>query len=314
MIFTLTLNPAIDRELTVAEIKTGQVLTALSTRVDVGGKGFNVSRMLQSFEQPSVAVAYVGGKTGQRLQAGLAALGIETDFVWLDGETRTNISIVAVTQHEYIKINEGGPEVNPAQQEQMLEKIRSRAGPGDWWVLAGSLPPGVDDGYYARIIRLLNERGATTFLDTTGEALRQGCREQVFMVKPNASEAEDLTGMPVETPEQAVAAAAAIREMGAQNVVISLGSQGAVLQTAGRIWTARPPQVIEKNPIGAGDSMVGAMVWALSRGLPMDEALRWGVASGAAAAGLSGTDIGAYEQISDLRQQVRCELFEVIFP
>jgi len=311
VIYTLTLNPAIDRELTVEEIEYDKVLSALEARVDFGGKGFNVSRMLKSLGTPSVAVGFVGGNTGRRLQDGLHALDIASDFVWVDTETRTNISVVTQVHDHYIKVNEKGPLVNEDKQAELLDKIESIAQAGDWWVLAGSLPPGVDDSFYARIIKALNEREAIAVLDTTGEALRLGCAEKPFLIKPNGEETQMLTGLPVDTPEGVAVAAEALREMGAKNVVISLGKSGALLQTAKGAWMVHPPLIKEKNPIGAGDAMVGGLVWALAQDIPLDEALSWGVASGAAAAGLSGTDVGSLAQITELRSQVRIEALEI---
>ena len=311
MIYTLTLNPAIDRELTVEEIEYNKVLSAMEARVDLGGKGFNVSRMLMSLGTPSVAVGYVGGNTGRRLQNGLHALGIDSDFVWVESETRTNISIVTQVHDRYIKVNEKGPLVDEAKQAELLDKIDSIARAGDWWVLAGSLPPGVDETFYARIIKVLADRQAIAILDTTGEALRLGCLEKPFLIKPNGEEIQALTGLPVDTPAQVATAATELRKMGAQNVVISLGKSGALLQTAEATWMVHPPVVKEKNPIGAGDAMVGGLVWALAQDIPLQEALSWGVASGAAAASLSGTDVGSLELITELRSQVRIEALEI---
>jgi len=311
MIYTLTLNPAIDRELTVDKVEYDKVLTAVEARVDLGGKGFNVSRMLMSLGTPSVAVGFVGGNTGRRLESGLRALGIDSDFVWVDIETRTNISIVTKLHDHYIKVNEKGPLVNGDKQAELLEKIESIAQAGDWWILAGSLPPGIDESFYARIIRVLTDRQATTILDTIGEALRLGCQERPFLIKPNGEETQALTNLPVDTPEQIATAAAELRKMGAQNVVISLGKSGALLQTAEATWMVYPPAIKEKNPIGAGDSMVGGLVWALAQDMPLEEALSWGVASGAAAASLGGTDVGSLAQITELRSQVRIEALKV---
>ena len=311
MIYTLTLNPAIDRELTVDKVEYDRVLSALEARVDLGGKGFNVSRMLMSLGTISVAVGFVGGNTGRRLQDGLNTLGINSDFVWVEGETRTNISIVTRLHDHYIKVNEKGPQVSEAKQAELLDKIDSIAQAGDWWVLAGSLPPEVDDSFYARIIQVLNDRRAIAILDTTGEALRLGCQEKPFLIKPNGEETQALTGLPIDTPAQVALAAAELREMGTQNVVISLGKDGALLQTPDGTWLAHPPIIKEKNPIGAGDSMVGGLVWALAQGIPAEEALSWGVASGAAAASLSGTDVGSLALITELRSQVRLEALEV---
>ena len=307
MIYTLTLNPAIDRELTVAEVQFDSVLSAIQSQVDFGGKGFNVSRLLKSMGMPSTALGFVGGRTGERLRSGLQALDIATDFVSISGETRTNISIVTERHDHYIKVNEKGPLVDEVKQRELLDKIASIASPGDWWVLAGSLPPGVPDSFYAQIIAILNEHQAVTILDATGESFHLGCEVKPFLVKPNAEETQKLTGLPVDKPAQIALAAAKLCQMGAQNVVISLGKKGALLQTAECTWLVRSPKIKEKNPIGAGDSMVGGLVWALAQGCSLKEALGWGAASGAATASLSGTEVGSRALIEELFQQVQYE-------
>ena len=312
MIYTLTLNPAIDSELTVTEVQFDSVLSAVKSQVDFGGKGFNVSRLLRSMGTPSTALGFVGGRTGERLRHGLQALDIQTDFVWIPGETRTNISIVTERHDHYIKVNEKGPLVDEAKQRELLDKIASLARPGDWWVLAGSLPPGVPDSFYAQIIEILNERNAVAVLDTTGESFRLGCEAGPFLVKPNGEETQKLTGLPVDTSTQIAIAAVELRRMGAQNIVISLGKKGALLQTVEYCWLVHSPKIKEKNPIGAGDSMVGGLVWALTQGIPLKEALGWGVASGAATASLSGTEVGSRLLIEELFSRVQYEKLEPV--
>jgi len=312
MIYTLTLNPAVDRELTVLEVKFDSVLRASQSRVDFGGKGFNVSRLLKNMGVASTAVGFLGGLAGEFLQDGLRNLGIGTDFVLITGETRTNVSIVTQSHNHYIKVNEKGPLVDAAKQTELLDKIGALAKPSDWWALAGSLPPGVADDFYARVVKVLNKHEARTILDASGESLRLGCAEKPYLVKPNIEEAHALTGLPMKTFAEIAVAAAEIRKMGAQNVVISMGKAGALLQTAEGTWLTHSPKIQEKNPIGAGDSMVGGLVWALSQGIPLREALGWGVASGAATTSLSGTEVGTRPLIEELFGQVRFERLEVV--
>jgi 1-phosphofructokinase family hexose kinase len=310
MIYTLTLNPAVDRELTVPAMEFDSVLRASELRVDFGGKGFNVSRLLKGMDTPSTAVGFLGGRSGELLQDGLQSMGIGTDFVWVPGETRTNVSIVTQSHDHYIKVNEKGPLVDEAKQRELLDKIDSLAKPADWWVLAGSLPPGVADDFYARIVNVLNKHEAHAILDTSGESLRSGCAEKPYLVKPNVEEAQVLTGLPMDTHSDIAAAAAEIRRLGAQNVVVSMGKAGALLHTAEGTWLTRTPKIQEKNPIGAGDSMVGGLVWALTQGTALKESLGWGVASGAATASLPGTEVGSRALIEDLFAQVQYERLE----
>jgi 1-phosphofructokinase family hexose kinase len=300
MIFTLTLNPAVDHELTVPDVQFDAVLRASESRVDLGGKGFNVSRLLQRMDTPSTAVGFVGGRAGELLQDGLRSLGIATEFVWIPGETRTNVSIVNQVNSHYLKVNETGPLVDEARQRELIDKIESLAKAGDWWVLAGSIPPGVDVGYYAEIIRILRAHETRAILDTSGEPLRLGCAEGPYLAKPNAEEAHSLTGLPVNTPSELAAAAEEIQRRGATNAVISMGEAGAILMSPEGAWLARPPRIQQKNPIGAGDSMVGGLVWAMTQGFTLREALGWGVASGAATASLSGTEVGSRPLIERL--------------
>ncbi len=311
MIYTLTLNPAVDRELTVPRLEFDSVLRASESRLDFGGKGFNVSRLLKGMDAASTAIGFVGGRAGELLQDGLQGLGIGTDFVWVPGETRTNVSLVTQSHDHYIKANEKGPLVPAAQQDELLDKIGALARRGDWWVLAGSLPPGVADDFYARIVGLLNRNGSQAILDAAGEPFRLGCAQRPCVVKPNAEEARALTGLPMDTPAELAAGAAAIRRLGAPNVVISMGKAGALLQTAEGTWLTHSPKIVEKNPIGAGDSMVGGLVWALTQGIVLKEALGWGVASGAATASLPGTEVGSRPLIEQLFAQIRYEQLEI---
>lgn len=305
MIYTLTLNPALDRELTAPAFAFNKVVRASMVRVDWGGKGFNVSRALAALGAESIALGFVGGATGERLAAGLRELGIRTDFVPVAGDTRTNVSIVTEDHTRYLKVNDPGPTITSAEQTAMLEKIGALARPSDWWVLAGSLPPGVPPTFYAQVIQLVQSVGAHAVLDTSGDPLRLGCAVGPFLVKPNAAEAGELTGTLVTSPDEARHAMGKIHALGVQNVVISLGRAGALYSDGQEIWWAQPPMVDARNPIGAGDALVAGLVWGLSHNYSGPEILRWGVACGAAAASLDGTAVGRGSLVESLAGQVR---------
>jgi len=304
MIYTLTLNPALDRELTVPALTLDTVLRASRSRVDWGGKGFNVSRMLASLGAESVALGLAGGHTGAMLRDGLAALGIATDFVEITGETRTNVSIVADAGH-HIKVNEAGPTVSAGELATLAQRVRDLAREGDWWVLAGSLPPGCPPTFYASLIGDIQAAGARTLLDSSGAALRHGCAARPYLVKPNAAEAGELTGLPVGSVAEALIAATAMQ--GVELVALSMGAEGALLVQGGGGWLARPPAIHERNPIGAGDSLLAGLAWSLSQGQRLPDAIRWGVACGAATASRTGTAVGTYDQVAQLAQQVKVE-------
>jgi 1-phosphofructokinase family hexose kinase len=279
--------------------------------MDYGGKGFNVSRLLNGMGVSSTAFGFLGGDTGRLLENGLKKLNIDTSFLWVPGETRTNISIVTGSHDHYIKVNEKGPLVDDELQQELLNKVTSLTKKGDWWVLAGSLPPGVSDDYYAHMVHCIHRHGARAILDTNGEALRLGCAANPFLVKPNVEEAKVLSGLEMNSTNDVAAAAALIRALGAQNVVISMGKTGALLHNSEYTWLAHSPKIRERNPIGAGDSMVGGLVWALVQGFDLQEALGWGVASGAATASLDGTKVGPRQLIEELYAQVKYERIEI---
>jgi len=304
MIYTVTLNPALDRELTVPKLVFDEVLRARALRLDYGGKGFNVSRALAALGAESVALGFVGGKTGEKLEAGLATLGIETDFTWLREETRTNVSVVSEEEPHYLKVNESGPTVMAAEQTALMAKVEDLRRPGDWWVLAGSLPPGAAETIYADVIERLKAVDAHAILDTSGMPLRHGCESGPFLAKPNAQEIGELTGKTVQTLDEAAAAAEEVHTMGVDVVLVSMGKAGAILSDGETVRRARPPRVEEKNPIGAGDAAVAGLVWGLSRKLPLSDVLLWSMAAGAAAAGLEGTAVGSYELVESLVEQV----------
>ncbi len=303
MIYTVTLNPALDRELTVATLETNAVLRATQARADYGGKGFNVSRALAALGTPSVALGLLGGPTGAALRAGLSRLGVTVDAVAIAGETRTNVSIVATETGDHLKVNEAGPIITAEERETLVDRLSALARPGDLWVLAGSLPPGLPPDLYASLIELLRGHGARVVLDASGDAFRLGCRARPFLIKPNAVEAATLLGGAVDTTETALAAAERLRGLGPENVVISRGADGAVLATSDGCWQGTPPHIEEANPIGAGDALVAGLVHALNLNAAWPDVLRLGLACGAAAASLPGTDFGDLDTVARLAAQ-----------
>jgi 1-phosphofructokinase family hexose kinase len=227
--------------------------------------------------------------------------------VWIDGETRTNISIVDRDSGRYIKVNEPGPLIKSSQFEQLLAEVKRLARPKDWWVLSGSLPPGIPQNGYAQLIELLNVAQAQAILDCDGEPLRLGCAARPYLVKPNDLEAARLTGCTVASTQDAIQAARNMINMGPEQVVISMGNNGAVLVNREGAWRASSPSIQPRNPIGAGDSLVGGLVWALASSMPIQESLTWGIACGAATASLSGTEVGSEPLVRGLQSGIAIE-------
>lgn len=316
MLITLTLNPVLDRTLTVPRIEFDEMIRATTTRLDWGGKGFNVSRTLKALGLDSVAMGFVGGATGQMLERGLNKLGIATDFVHIGGETRTNVVIVDEQTGRYIKVNEAGPEVGEGEAIACFELAGQRMQAGDWWALCGSLPPGTPIDFYAQFIEMARERGARIMLDASGDALRLGCAARPFLVKPNAVEAQEMSGIASDTPGAALQACGWFLEQGIELVALSMGAEGLVLaSTAQAVW-ARPPAVRARNPTGAGDALLAGIMGALAGmdaeqlaadRLDLAELARWAVGAGTAAALSPGVSPGSKDDVEAIRRQVQIE-------
>lgn len=309
MIITVTLNPSLDRSLTVPRITFGGVLRATGSRLDWGGKGFNVSRALQALGAESVAMGFIGGPTGQMLERGLGEMGIATDLVPIAGETRTNVVVAEAEGERYVKVNETGPAIHQEELAVFLERVGTRICPGDLWILSGSLPPGVPSGFYAQLVRLVQARGARALLDASGEPLRLGCGASPCLVKPNAVEAAEMTGRQIQTDNDALDATHVFLRHGVEYVALSLGARGLLLAAGQEVVRAAPPRVEARNPVGAGDALLAGLAWALERDLALEEMARWGVAAGTAAAMHEGVSTGTRAEVTALYDEVKTETF-----
>jgi len=304
MIYTLTLNPALDKEYHVSELIPNTILRASSVKLDYGGKGFNIARMLVTFGADCTALGFVGGHTGEVLSEGLKGIGIKTDFVHVRGETRTNISAISDKDNGYIKINEPGPEVSIQEIDELLLKIEALIQPGDWWVLAGSLPLGIPEDIYARLIHLINEGGARAVLDSSGNAFKLGCMAEPFLIKPNLEEIAHILDVEEKDPIGIGKAITKIHELGVKNIILSAGKDRAFCSDGMKRWVGNPPQIDEMNPIGAGDAMLAAIVYRLSINETILNAFNWGLAAGSAAASLPGTMMPVQSDVNRLLNKV----------
>jgi 1-phosphofructokinase family hexose kinase len=304
MIMTVTLNPSLDKCLTLERLRLGELNRAEANRVDVGGKGINVSCALLALGVPSLAMGLWGGTTGQRLAQGLQALGIPHDFVTMSGETRSNLTIVEEGEGRVTKLNEPGPTVTPAELVALLERVRARAAPGQWWAFSGSLPPGAPDGTYADLIEVVQAAGARVVLDSSGHALARGWRAQPYGLRCNVEEAEELLGLRLAAEPDLLRVVPRLRDSGVSLACISRGADGAILATGRLTVLARPPRVQVKSPVGAGDAALAGLLYATSAGLDWPDVARWCVAAGTAAAMQEGTAVGDRTLIESLLPQV----------
>jgi 1-phosphofructokinase family hexose kinase len=312
MIFTLTPNPSIDRSLTIPHIRFNSVLRSQKIRLDWAGKGFNVSRSLQQFGIESTAIAWVGGGSGKMLADGLQSLGIQTDFVWVEENTRTNTRIDEEEGDWYIKVNELGPSITQGDIDQLFQKVEGYAKKGDFWILSGSLPPDVPAEFYADLIKLFKSRGVRVYLDTSGSALRYGCQASPYLVKPNGYEAGTIVGFDITDLEDAKRAALPFLRMGIECLALTLGQMGLLFATQQEMIYTQPPKINIKNESGSGDSLLAGLIYAQMRDMAPVELARWAVATGAAAAETEGVSEFDVYRIQELLPQVESKVINII--
>jgi 1-phosphofructokinase/tagatose 6-phosphate kinase len=292
VIVTVTLNAAIDRTLTVPNFQLGQRHRASEGLTLAGGKGINIARAFKRLDVPVVATGLSGGRTGTRIVEELTAEAILNDFVRIAAESRTSTAVVDPMSGDYTEINEWGPQVEDEELEMLREKLQYLSRGASAVVFAGSLPRGVEDGFYGEAIRELNRRGVETILDSEGQPLRLGTEAEPFLVSPNRQEAEALVGQEFDGDEDFVMALDAIAELGARNVIITHGSGCfARFREERRVRHVRAlaPRVEALAPAGSGDVLLAGFVGARFAGAPTEDALRSAVAAGA----VSTLEVGA---------------------
>ena len=307
MIITVTLNPAVDQTLILGQLTLGDTNRVRDSRVDPGGKGVNVSRVLRELGRESLASGLAPGSLGRFVEHSLLEQGILCDFVHTRGQTRTNVTITDEAAHETTLLSYRGPEVDPRHVRTLEGRLRRYLSAGDWLVIAGSLPPSVEPQEYVRLIDLGRQLGATTVLDADAEALTVGLTGRPDIVKCNHHEARRLLGRPLDDDAALLKAAEAMRELGAGTAIITAGRRGAVAVSDDGVWWAKPPRTVVVSTVGAGDSLLAGLLYKLEDGAGIEEALRFGTAAGAAACLTAGTQLCKREDVERLLPEVRVE-------
>jgi 1-phosphofructokinase/tagatose 6-phosphate kinase len=295
VIVTVTMNTALDRILTVPNFQRGQRHRASEKLTLAGGKGIIVARALKRLGVPVVATGLVGGRNGRRVLEELNEEAVLNDLVRIEDESRTSTAVIDPTSGEYTEIIEWGPLVHPEELEILREKIDYLSRGAELIVLAGSLPRGVDESFYAEMIRELGRRGVPTVLDTEGEPLRLGVEAEPELVSPNQIEAEALVGQEFSDQDDFVLALDTFTEMGARNVLVK-HDHGVYAHLRREKERGRPlrfrvdaPAVDVVSPVGAGSVLLAAFIAARLEKVPPDEALRRAVAAGSASTLMVGS-------------------------
>ncbi|WP_440108482.1 1-phosphofructokinase family hexose kinase [Acidovorax sp. BL-A-41-H1] len=315
-IVTLTLNPALDLATTTAQVAPTHKLRCGPVQRFPGGGGINVARVLHRLGADVEAWALAGGAAGAQIGALLAAEGVPTRLQPIAGDTRENLSVVETSTGREFRFVLPGPEVAPSEWQALLTALTALMAAPDaeratppatrWWVASGSLPPGLPDTTYADLARTARRQGVRLALDTSGPALAAALQAGVAMVKPSLRELRELLQQPLTEPADWHRAALVLVQQGqAEVVALSLGEQGALLATREGTWQAPAlPTGAQHGTTGAGDCFMAALVWALDRGDAPPEALRWGIAAGAAALQSPGTSLAAAVDVRRLLAQV----------
>lgn len=289
-IVTLTLSPALDKSTSTERLVPEQKLRCSAVQLDAGGGGINVSKAIRKLGGQSTAVFPSGGDTGLRLQAILEEAGIEISPLKVPGETRENFSVMESSTNLQYRFTMTGAELSEKEADALLgivEKLRP-----DYFVASGSLPPGLPETYYEKVAAFAKKINARFVLDTSGAALQAAADEGLYLLKPNLAELSALAGVEkLEMNQVDDAALDIIRQGKCEVVVVSLGSQGALLVTRDGFEHIPAPTAQKRSTVGAGDSMVAGMVWALSEGKSFREMAQTGVACGTAATMNPGTEL-----------------------
>jgi 1-phosphofructokinase len=307
MIATVTLNPAIDKSLIVCSFAVGKTNRGEVARLDAGGKGINVAKALRRLGSPVCALGLVGSSNGRFTLDALSTEGIVADFVRVPGETRVNLKIHDPEKGTETELNEPGFHVAAEHLQELQRKVAAHAPHCEVMVFSGSLPPAAPPEIFAVLIRVAKAHGARCFLDTAGPALRLGLAAGPYMVKPNRAEVEDLLTRTLSTRRELVEAARALVTRGCEQVVISLGAEGAVGVAGKEALYARPPAVKVRSSVGAGDTMVAIMAHAAVTGMQFRQAFRMAVAASAATVAMEGTKVADLAAIEELIPQVTLE-------
>ncbi len=304
-ILTLTMNPSVDVSTSTERVEPTHKVRCGVPQFHPGGGGVNVARVLHRLGGDCAALYPAGGANGVLLKRLLDDEGVSSICVPIAGETRESFSVRELSKKQEFRFVLPGPELAPLEWQNCLDRIAGIESPPRYLVLSGGLPPGVPVDFYARLIRLVRPFGVKVVLDSSGLPLATALEEGVYLVKPSLRELRDLCGQALETEVQWRAAAEQLVSRGsAQIVVPSMGAAGALLASSEGCFFAPALPMDVVSAIGAGDSFVGAMVWALSRGLATSEAFRYGVAAGSAALLSEGTGLGKSEDIVRLHNAV----------
>ena len=310
MIVTLTPNTVLDKVIFVDDFSFGETARAQDVVYGMGGKGAVVSWVLGQLGFPSIATGFAAGETGRRIEAMLQAVGVQTCFVWVQGETRTNYVLARTADGSQGTVAVEGLSVTPRDVQTLHSRVIDLLPQAHYLFCGGSMPEGMPVDAYAPLIVAARKRGVQTMMDTSGQFLAPNAAALPDVIKPNAAEASALLGWSVETVEQAVEAVRELWARGIPTPIVTLGERGAVAGVGESIFFIPPLGVRVRNTAGAGDGFGAGLLQARLQGKDWPESLRWATAVAAAVLLTPGTGECRLEDVQRLYPQVHLELLQ----
>jgi 6-phosphofructokinase 2 len=304
MIYTITLNPALDRTMWIQRVRDDVSNRILEEKSFAGGKSVDVSKVLKNLNVDNIALGFVGGFAGRELEGRLLNEGIQTEFIHVSGDTRTNIIIHEMDTKKQLAFNARGPEIRASELMEFIELLE-RLPCSDLVAIGGSLPRGLTPEIYRKIIAIVKKCQSTVVLDVDGEALRAGILAQPDVIKPNIHELSELVGRDLKGLDEISAAAREINQQGVKIVLVSMGGKGILLVSKGQEYLAVPPYVDVQSTIGAGDSSVAGFISGLIQGKDLKECLVYAAAAGTATTLYQGTALCQKDDFERLVPQVK---------
>ena len=300
MIYTITFNPALDYISQVDNFEIGKINRTKTEKILPGGKGLNVSTVLKNLGIESTALGFIAGFTGDELKTDIEQRGIKTNFIKVkEGITRINVKI---SSKEETALNGNGPEITEEDIQKLLERIEKIKNE-DIVILAGNIPKCINNNIYEIICKTLEQNDVRFIVDATKELLMNVLKYKPFLIKPNKEELEETFKEKIDTKEEIVAHAKKLQSMGAQNVLISLGGDGAILVTTNdEVYFSKAPKGKVVNTVGAGDSMVAGFIAGYEKSGDFEQAFKMGIATGSASA--FSMNLATAEEVASLLKEI----------